>query len=98
LNRRDTHSFKKKNIDNKYDFSKYIIWVVRVNGGKSNILQGKLKNAAPCKECCCSLRKLGFRKIVFSNDDGKMEMIDLRYYQNEHISHSQLVTSVYSRN
>ena len=74
------------------NFKKYVIWVVRQNKIK------ELRNAAPCNTCCKALKKLGFRKVVYSNDDGTMIMIDLRQYQNNHLSNSQLMMSVHSQN
>ena len=79
---------KKKN-NNQYttNYKKYVIWVVRQNS------KGELRNAAPCNTCCIALKKLGFRKVVYSEDDGTMIMIDLRRYTNDHLS----MTSVYSQ-
>tara|TARA_Y100000385_G_scaffold277525_2_gene324599 strand:+ start:1988 stop:2293 length:306 start_codon:yes stop_codon:yes gene_type:complete len=72
-----------------YDLSKYIIWVVRISNNKEEIDNNDLIDAAPCSRCCKSLYKLGFTKIGFSNKNGEIEIADLRYYQNDHISHSQ---------
>ena len=74
------------------NYKKYVIWVIRQNR------KGELRNAAPCNTCCKALKKLGFRKVVYSNNDGRMIMIDLRQYQNNHLSNSQLITMVYSQN
>lgn len=71
---------------------KYVIWVIRKNR------KGELRNAAPCNTCCNALKKLGFRKVVYSNDDGIMIMIDLRRYQNNHLSNSQLMTAIHTQN
>lgn len=68
-----------------------MIWVVRKNN------KGELRNAAPCNICCRALKKLGFRKVAYSDDDGSMTMIDLRRYENNHLSNSQLITSKHSQ-
>ena len=73
------------------NYKKYVIWVVRQNR------KGELRNAAPCNTCCKALKKLGFRKVVYSDDDGTMNMIDLRRYENNHLSNSQLMTAIHSR-
>ena len=69
---------------------KYVIWVVRRSS------TGKLKRSDPCNACCNALKTLGFRKIAYSNNKGEMEMVDLRYYTNNHISNSQEMTATYS--
>ena len=40
--------------------------------------------------------QVGFRKIVFSTDN-KMVIADLKYLENNHISHSQRITAHASR-
>mgnify|MGYP001201922039 CR=1 FL=1 len=77
-----------------YDLSKYTIWVVRIT---SNNSENILRDAAPCYRCCKGLYKLGFTKIGFSNDEGKMELADLRFYQNEHLSSSQKKSEKYCK-
>ena len=52
----------------------------------------------PCSNCCKSLYNLGFRKIGFSNNNGNIEIIDLRYFQNNHLSYAQKNSEKYSRN
>lgn len=56
-----------------------------------------LKDAKPCYRCCKGLYKLGFKKIGFSNENNHIEIIDLRYYNNEHISYSQKKSEKYCR-
>ena len=73
------------------NYKKYVIWVVRQNR------KGELRNAAPCNTCCNALKKLGFRKVVYSDDDGTMTMIDLRRYENNHLSNSQRMTTIHSQ-
>jgi len=74
----------------KKKLKKYVIWVVRRNSN------GELRDSAPCNECCLALQKLGFRKIGYSISDGGMEIADLRYYTNSHISNSQNEMRKYS--
>jgi hypothetical protein len=76
-----------------YNLSKYIIWVVRISQDETP----KLKDAMPCHNCCKSLYKLGFRKICFSNNNGNIEIIDLRYFQNNHLSYAQKNSEKYCR-
>ena len=75
----------------KYNFSKYIIWVVRLTEGKN------FKNAMPCNRCCKALKNYGFRKIAYSDNNGNIQFMDLRYSINKHISRSQVVTCKHSR-
>ena len=81
------------NRDNKhspYNLKKYVLWVIR----ESN--NGDIKNSAPCNACCKILKKLGFRKVAYSDDSGNMNMVDMRYYMNDHISNSQKATAIHS--
>jgi len=75
----------------KYDLSKFIIWVIRVSNGNN------VRDAMPCSNCCKNLRKLGFRKVAHSNSNGEIEMIDLRYFTNNHLSRAQLITEKYCK-
>ena len=77
-----------------YDLSKYTIWVVRISSHNSENI---LRDAAPCYRCCKGLYKLGFTKIGFSNNNGEIEIADLRYYQNEHLSASQKKSEKYCK-
>jgi hypothetical protein len=89
-----SRSLNRRGTDNKnkiQKLKKYVIWVVRQN------TKGELRNAAPCNACCNALKKLGFRKVIYSDDNGIMNVIDLRRYVNNHVSNSQVVTSQYSR-
>ena len=56
----------------------------------------ELRNAAPCKVCCSALKKLGFRKIVYSDNYGNMNVVDIRKYTNDHTSNSQEITNRHS--
>ena len=70
--------------------SKYTLWVYRFSNKE-------IKNSKPCNHCCNSLRKLGFRKIGYSNNNGDTIIEDLRFFTNKHISSSQKLTSKYSK-
>lgn len=52
----------------------------------------------PCGNCCKSLYKLGFRKLGYSNDKGVIQMMDLRYITNTHLSYAQRTSEKYCRN
>ena len=75
-----------KGKEKTYNLSKFIIWVVRVDN------ENNLKNAMPCRQCCYSLKKIGFRKIIYSTSDNKLEKLDLRYDMNNHETSAQKAT------
>ena len=77
--------------------SKYIIWVYRIPNDLVLRNEGVLRNAKPCQRCCKGLQDLGFRKLGFSNENGDTELIDLRYFTNDHISAAQKKTTKYSK-
>ena len=70
---------------------KYVLWVVRRNA------KGELRNAMPCHECCKTLKKLGFRKVAYSTDEGEVHMVDMRTFTNDHLSGSQKITAEHSK-
>lgn len=80
-----------------YDFSKYIVWTVRIPCGIT-LDKDILRDAAPCENCCKALLKLGFTKIGFSNNNGNFILVDLRFYQNNHKSCAQKNSEKYCRN
>ena len=74
-----------------YNFSKYILWVIRLSN------TGELRDAMPCKRCCVAIRKFGFKKIAFPNIDGNIEMVNIQKFQNNHLSRSQINSEKHSR-
>ena len=68
-----------------------MLWVVRKN------TKDEMRNAMPCYECCKTLKKLGFRKVVYSTDDGEMVIVDMRNFMNYNTSNSQNMTSIHSQ-
>ena len=55
-----------------------------------------LTNSAPCSKCSKRLYIMGFRKIIFSNDDGQPTRVNLKKYHTRHESrgHKQLRESL----
>ena len=56
---------------------KYTIWVVRIprDSETSNTV---FKNSIPCEMCIKKLLSLGFNKIAYSNDNGTIEINQLK--------------------
>lgn len=74
------------------DFTKKIpknstMVVVRVTFDKSG--KPKLLNSAPCAVCTSELRKVGIKKIAWSNSNGQIVVSRLRDYHTEHLSFYQ---------
>ena len=68
-----------------------------MSNNKTLKANGIYRNAKPCNRCCKGLLELGFRKIGFSNSNGDTELVDLRYFTNDHISAAQKKSTQYSR-
>ena len=62
----------------------YTILVIRV--GKDNEGNIVLRNAKPCKYCTESIKKVGLKKIIYSNDDGYLEKIKICDLESNYIS------------
>lgn len=90
LVRRNCKKYKNRSkfSNSRNDFSKYIIWVYRIPSGCTHTDTDNLivRNAMPCKRCCESLLKLGFRKIGYSTHNNTTVLRDLRRFKNNHIS------------
>ena len=90
-NYKNSYKNRSKKRSSRHDFSKYIIWVYRIPSGcihTNSDFTNKLpiRNAMPCKRCCESLLKLGFRKIGYSTKDNTTVLRDLRRFKNDHVS------------
>ena len=67
------------------------MWVIRVSK------DGSFQDAKPCSKCCKLLFEFGFRKIAFSNNDGDIEIVNLKNFTNDHLSAAQRLTEKYCR-
>ena len=56
------------------------IVVIRINKNLA------LKNSRPCSMCIEKMKKLGIRKVYYSNNDGEMICEDVKTMTSEHIS------------
>ena len=84
--RKNSHKKPDKTKKSLYNLKQYIIWVFRISSDKH------IKLARPCDICCRTLRKLGFRKVIYTTNDNTMIQQDLRYINNYHKSSSQIIT------
>lgn len=87
-NYKKSYRNRSKKRNSRHDFSKYIIWVYRIPSGCTQVNNNNLliRNATPCKRCCESLLKLGFRKIGYSTKNNTTVLSDLRKFKNHHVS------------
>ena len=86
------HKKKKYKYKYRYNLSKFIVWVARIPNNKSSIEKGELKNAKPCLMCTKLLKELGFRYVAYTNNNNKIELVDLRKFNNNHLSDAQKIT------
>ena len=93
--RKNEHKFinKSKSKMNRrgqktYNFSKYTLWVYRIRHSinSSNPNDFVFDMCKPCMNCCNSLKKLGFRNVIYTNEDGKETKMDMRYETNDFIT------------
>ena len=45
-----------------------------------------MRNAKPCKYSTDSIKKLGFKKIIYSNENGNLEKIKINELNSDYIS------------
>lgn len=64
----------------KTNYRNMTILVIRLNS------EGKLCNSKPCKNCCEIMRLHGIRKVIYSNEHGKLESYKLSEFYSDHIS------------
>ena len=95
--RKNEHKFinksKSKNRLNRrgqrtYNFSKYTMWVYRIRHNQKSSRQNDFvfDMCKPCMHCCASLKELGFRKVIYTNEDGMETKMDMRYETNNFIT------------
>jgi len=72
--------------DLKRKAKKFNVYVVRYKQGNSVYQDSK-----PCKSCETSLKKIGFKKIIYSSIDGNVEKKNISELSTEHISKAQRV-------
>ena len=95
--RKNEHKFinksKSKNRLNRrgqrsYNFSKYTLWVYRIRHNQKSSTQNDFvfDMCKPCMHCCASLKELGFRNVIYTNEDGMETKMDMRYETNNFIT------------
>ena len=88
--RKNEHKFinksKSKNRLNRrgqrsYNFSKYTLWVYRIRHNQKSSTQNDFvfDMCKPCMHCCASLKELGFRNVIYTNEDGMETKMFLFY-------------------
>jgi tRNA(Arg) A34 adenosine deaminase TadA len=81
---------KTRNRNNYKDYlKKYIIWVVRAPTYKTEKLINEYRNSMPCKMCINKLTTLGFTKIGYSDNNGKMVVTNLNKIKKGQLSSVQ---------
>tara|TARA_B100001094_G_C18180758_1_gene800741 strand:- start:694 stop:1167 length:474 start_codon:yes stop_codon:yes gene_type:complete len=69
---------------NNRKLKNYSMLVIRI--GKDDDGNIVFRNAKPCKYCTESIKKIGLKKIIYSNDDGDLEKIKINELESEYIS------------
>ena len=82
---------KKTTNRNEYKnyLKKYIIWVVRAPTYKTEKVNNEYRNSMPCKMCINKLTTLGFTKIGYSDNNGKIVITNLNKIKKSQISSVQ---------
>ena len=88
----NTHLRGKKNWriknKNKYNLTGYILWVVRVSNHSHKSCT--LLDSCPCVKCKKILEDYGFKKIGYSNSEGKIIIVNIRDIKTSHQSEAQI--------
>jgi tRNA(Arg) A34 adenosine deaminase TadA len=88
---------KKKNIyisrklNINYDLSKYTIWCVRLDNNN------RLTRSGPCVTCLKRLQKLGFGKIAYSTESGKINIVKIHDYKVIHYTQAHKIMCKYDK-
>ena len=69
---------------NKKKLKNYTIFVIRIGKDDNNNII--LRNAKPCKHCTETIKKCGFKKIYYSNDNGEIIKSKVCDLETEYIS------------
>mgnify|MGYP006106359449 CR=1 FL=1 len=84
-------SFEVKKIGHYYDIhrktKKFKVYVVRHNEHNENFQESQ-----PCISCEISLKKMGFKKIIYSTKEGKVEKRNIKDLNTKHFSKAQKIT------
>ena len=78
---------KKKNLTGKKKkiyINKCTLWVIRTTRTNKHLC-----NSAPCLDCLNSIKKLGLKKIGFSDKTGALKLIKVKDFKTTHKSHAQ---------
>jgi deoxycytidylate deaminase len=66
--------------------SKCILWVVRVS--KTNTLT----ESKPCSDCLSFIKRIGVKKIAYTNKEGNLVLQNTKNISSTHLSHAQKLT------
>jgi tRNA(Arg) A34 adenosine deaminase TadA len=82
---RNFYKYKKYNIKNNRNknIKNCTIYIVRINNN------GKLCSSAPCINCFNIISKMGIKKIVYSDSNGKIKSSCTKKYKINHMSYGQ---------
>ena len=69
---------------NQRKLKNYTLLVLRIGKDKNGDIA--LRNAKPCKFCTESIKKIGLKKIIYSNDDGNLEKVKLNELESNYVS------------
>lgn len=73
-------NFYRCKVKKRNKFRKITLYVIRINS------EGTLTNSAPCASCAQLIRKVGIKKIVYSNAMGGVTKVKTQCYTTSHIS------------
>ena len=77
---------------NRYNLNGYILWVVRVSN--ESVKSCKLLDSCPCIKCKKILQDYGFKKIGYSTNDGKINIVNINKIETTHQSEAQILYDI----
>ena len=83
------NNYKPNRKDNRtYNFNKYTLWVYRIRHDQNSSNQDDFvfDMCKPCMNCCKSLKQLGFRNVIYTNEHGMETKMDMKYETNDFIT------------
>lgn len=80
----NTNRYRIKEIKKK--IKRMTLYIIRKSGDPN--LNQVFTNSTPCHLCLSKIKSMNIKKIIFSNDKGKLEKYNTSYLENSHLSSS----------
>ena len=81
--------YSNRKTDPLFNLKDYAVLVVRIPNDEEKREKFITVDSSPCLICAKRMFKLGFGKLIYSNNDNSLEVVKLQYYNKVHICSAQ---------